>query len=458
MSQSKELGTESIGRLLVKMAVPAALGILVLSINFIVDTIFVGRYVGTLAIAAITVVMPISFLISSIGMAIGVGGSSVISRALGADDTRKANRTFANMATLTFTLAILLLLLCVAFKEPVLILYGGKGDILAPAETFFNIVLLSVPALAWAMMSNNVMRAEGRPKMAMYTMMIPSIINIILDPILILGLDMGLEGAGWATTISYFCSAAFALWYFFPGPSELKIRWSQLPLKKKLVREIASIGSVTLARQGAVSLLMIVLNHSLFAYGDELAVAVFGVINRIMMFANFPVLGITQGFLPIAGYNYGADKLVRVKDSIRISILSGTLISMGLFLIILLFAEPIISLFTTDPELLGPTPRALRIVFLAIPLVTAQLVGSAYFQAIGKALPALLLTLTKQGFFLVPLVLTMPRVWGLDGIWYAFPVADVLAATVTLWYLSREVRMRLNPAIELEPKVEVIEE
>ncbi len=459
MSQSKELGREPIGRLLVKMAVPAALGILVLSINFIVDTIFVGRFVGTLAIAAITVVMPISFLISSAGMAIGVGGASVISRALGGDDLAKANRTFGNMATMTLILACSLLFVCVLFKEEVLVLYGGKGDILAPAATFFNIVLMSVPALAWAMMSNNVMRAEGRPKMAMYTMMIPSVVNLILDPVLILGLDMGLRGAAWATTLSYFCSAGFAIWYFFPGPSELKIKWINLPLKKQLVREISSIGSVTLARQGAVSLFMIVLNHSLFNQGGELAVAIFGVINRVLMFANFPVLGITQGFLPIAGYNYGAEKYDRVKAVIRVSILSGTLISLGLLLSILFFAEPIVSLFTTDPKLLAPTPRALKIVFMAIPLITAQLVGSAYFQAIGKALPALLLTMTKQGFFLIPLVLIMPPFFedGLDGIWYAFPLADVLAATVTLLYLFREVRKRLNPAIELQSRAEVIE-
>ncbi len=458
MSQSKELGSEPIGRLLVKMAVPASIGILVMSINFIVDTIFVGRFVGSLGIAAITVVLPISFLISSIGMSIGVGGASVISRALGGDDYDKACRTFGNMVSLTLLLAVSMVLIGSVFQVPVLQLFGAKGDILPPAREYFNIVLFGIPALAWAMMSNNTMRAEGKPKMAMLSMMIPAIVNIVLDPVLIIWLEMGLRGAAWATTISYFASALFTCWFFFTGRSELQLSWSSLRLHLPIVRDIASIGFVTLARQGTVSLLTIVLNHSLFSYGDELAVAVFGVINRIMMFANFPVLGITQGFLPIAGYNYGAQHWLRVKDSIRISVLAGTGISLLLLTLILLFAHPIIGLFTTDPDLLGPTPRALQLVFLAIPLIPAQLIGSAYFQAIGKALPALFLTMTKQGFFLIPLVLTLPLAYGLDGIWYAFPISDVLAAAVTLWYLLREVRKRLNPAIEHAPTAQVVKE
>jgi Na+-driven multidrug efflux pump len=289
-------------------------------------------------------------------------------------------------------------------------------------------------------------------------MMIPAVVNIVLDPVFIIVLDWGLEGAAWATTISYYMSAAFTSWFFFLGPSELSLTWGRMRPEWELVREITSIGFVTLARQGTVSLLTIVLNHSLFAYGDELAIAIFGVINRIMMFANFPVLGITQGFLPIAGFNYGAQYWLRVRDTIRISILSGTAISLLLLTGILLFARPAVGLFTTDPALLKPTPRALKIVFMAIPLIPAQLIGAAYFQAIGKALPALLLTMTKQGFFLIPLVLILPLFFDLDGIWYAFPLSDILAATVTLTYLLWEIRGKLTPQIEHNPVAEVIQE
>jgi putative MATE family efflux protein len=450
MSNSQELGTKPIGQLLAKMAIPASVGILVMSIYFIVDTIFVGRFVGTLGIAAITVVMPITFLISSIGMAIGVGGGSIISRALGADNNRKACHIFGNMATLTFLLVITMGMLGLFLGDHILRLFGAQGEILAPARAYFLIILLGVPALAWAMMSNNVMRAEGEPTMAMLSMMIPAVANIILDPVFIIWLDWGLEGAAWATTISYYMSAAFTLWYFFFGKSELRLYRSSLKLEAHLVKEIASIGVVTLARQGSVSLLTIVLNNTLFTYGSELAVAIYGIINRIMMFANFPVLGITQGFLPIAGYNYGAQKWDRVRQIIRYSIRTGTIIAVGLFTGIILGAEPITKLFTTDQALLSRTPSALILVFLATPLITVQLVGAAYFQAIGKALPALFLTLTKQGFFLIPLVLILPLYFGLDGVWYAFPASDILAAAVTYGYLRYEMWRTLERELEVK--------
>ncbi|MEZ5043083.1 MAG: MATE family efflux transporter [Saprospiraceae bacterium] len=451
MSKSQELGTENIGKLLVKMAVPASIGILVMSIYFIVDTIFVGRFVGSLGIAAITVVLPLSFLIGSFGMAIGVGGASVISRALGGRDIDKAKLTFGNMITITLILAISLVILGYFVADPILSAFGAKGEIMGPAKSYFRIILLGIPCLAWMMMANNVMRGEGKPRFAMIAMIFPAILNIILDPIFIIFFKMGLEGAAWATTISYFLSAGFGLWFFIFGPSELKISIQAFVLRFAVVKEIAAIGGVTLARQGAVSLLSIVLNNSLFQYGDELAIAVWGIINRTMMFANFPVLGVTQGFIPIAGFNYGAKHWDRVKKVISAAIKSGTFIAIGLFTTILFFSSNITSLFTNDPELIRRTPGALIIVFMATPLITVQLIGAAYFQAIGKALPALFLTLTKQGFFLIPLVLILPIFFNLNGIWYAFPIADVLAAVVTFSYLRREVRRDLMPKI-LEQK------
>ncbi|MEO1713693.1 MAG: MATE family efflux transporter, partial [Bacteroidota bacterium] len=267
MSNSKELGTEPIPKVLAKMAIPASVGFLIMNIYFIVDTIFVGRWVGPLGIAAITVVMPISFLVSSIGMAIGVGGASVISRALGADDENHACRTFGNMVSLTVILVFLLMILGFVFEHSILEAFGAKGDIFPYAETYFEIILMGTPFLAWAMMSNNVMRAEGEPNMAMLVMMIPAVVNLILDPIFIVWFEWGIAGAAWATAISYVMSAFFSLWFFTSGRSELKIFWSSLKLKLSLIKEISSIGSVTLARQGTISLLSIVLNQSLFTYG-----------------------------------------------------------------------------------------------------------------------------------------------------------------------------------------------
>ena len=443
-SQSKVFGTDKISKLLIKQAVPAGIGMLIMSIYGIVDTIFVGHYVGVLGIAAITVVMPISFLISSIGMAIGIGGASIIARAFGGDDKEKAFDTFGNMISLTVILGLIIVSLGLAFQEPILQTFGAKGDILEPAKVYFKITLIGVPALAWAMMANNAIRAEGQATMAMMTMLIPAILNMILDPIFIVWFDMGLAGAAWATAISYFSSAAFTAWFlFFSGRSEIKIVLENLRVKIGIVKEIFSIGIVTIARQGTVSILMILLNQSLFNYGDESSLAVFGIINRMMMFALFPVIGIMQGYQPIAGYNYGAGNNERVRAIINLSIKASTIIATVIFICIIAFSTAITSVFTTDENLLAQTPRALMIVFGATPLISVQLIGSAYFQAIGKSVPALILTLTKQGFFLIPLIIILPSFLGLDGIWWSFPIADVLSAIVTYWYLRREMRRTL---------------
>ncbi|MGB0838864.1 MAG: MATE family efflux transporter [Chitinophagales bacterium] len=442
--QSQTLGTESIGKLLTQQAIPASIGILMLSIYLIVDTIFVGRYVGPVGIAAITVVMPITFLISAIGMAVGVGGASIISRALGANDRPQALLTFGNMISLTLVMSFLIIGISVLYSEPLLRLFGANGNILPYAQSYFNILILGIPFLTLAMMSNPVIRAEGQAKMAMLTLLIPAFTNLILDPFLIAYLDWGIEGAAWATSFAYLLSGSYIIWYFVAGKrSELELLVKNLKLRWSIIREITAIGGVTLARQGTISLLTVVLNQSLFVYGGELAIAIYGIINRVMMFVNFPVMGITQGFLPIAGFNYGAEKWQRVRKTIILSVAWGTGIATGLFILVVLFATPLVQVFTLDASLLEMGPPALVIAFLATPLITIQLVGAAYFQAIGKALPALLLTLTKQGFFLIPLILLLPLELGLDGIWWAFPVADCLSAAVTYWYLKREMKATL---------------
>ncbi|MEL6945795.1 MAG: MATE family efflux transporter, partial [Bacteroidota bacterium] len=324
MSKNSTFGTDPLGKLLRQQAIPASIGILVMSIYGIVDTIFVGHWVGSLGIGAITVVMPITFLISSIGMAIGIGGASIISRAFGEENEGKATRTFGNQMILTLGLSIFFVLLGFQFQEEILSLFGGKGEILEPARAYFKILLYGVPFLAWAMMSNNVIRAEGYPKIAMFVLLVPAITNIILDPIFIVVLDMGIKGAAWATTLAYIASATFATWYFLKGDTQMRLTRHCFNPSWPIIKEIASIGSVTLARQGTISVLSIVLNNALFTYGGEIALSIYGIIGRVLMFANFPVLGITQGFVPIVGFNYGAKLYERVKDLITISMKSAS--------------------------------------------------------------------------------------------------------------------------------------
>ena len=441
---ANKLGTEKISKLLIKQAVPATIGILVMSLNMIVDTIFVGQWIGVLAIAAITVVLPIAFLISSIGMGIGLGGSSIISRALGADDTKKAFLTFGNQICLTVILAIIFVVLGNFFSVPILNLFGAKGAILPIASEYFNVIIYGVPFLAFAMMGNPVIRAEGKPKFAMYAMMVPSVINIVLDIIFIKYLDWGIWGAGLATSFAYASCGLYILYFFLSSKSELKIIPKNFKLDFTIVREIVELGGVSVVRQGAVSVLMIVLNYSLFTYGGEISISIFGIVNRIMMFAYSPVLGVSQGFLPVAGFNIGAKNNKRVKETIKKSIWFGSILGTIIFIVVLIFKEEIISVFTNDITLLRETPNATLIAFLAAPIVTMQLIGSAYFQAAGKAMPALFLTLLKQGIFLIPLAYILPKYYGIDGVWWSFPIADVLSTIITVWVLKREVDKNLK--------------
>lgn len=443
---ANDLGTEKIGSLLVKQAVPATIGILVMSLNMIVDTIFVGQWVGVLAIAAITVVLPIAFLISSIGMGIGIGGSSIISRALGAENSEKAFLTFGNQICLTLILAIIFVLFGNFFSVPILNLFGAKGDILPIASEYFAMVIFGVPFLAFAMMGNPVIRAEGKPKFAMYAMIIPAILNIVLDIIFIKFFDWGMTGAGLATFISFASIGLYILYFFLSNKSELKIIPKNFALDGKIVREIVELGGVSVVRQGAISVLMIVLNYSLFTYGGEISISIFGIINRVMMFSLSPVMGVSQGFLPVAGFNIGAKKNDRVKETIKKSIYFGSILGTIIFLAIILFKEQVIQIFTNDITLLQETPNAMLIVFIATPIITMQLIGSAYFQAAGKAMPALFLTLLKQGIFLIPLAYILPKYFGVAGVWWSFPIADILSTLVTVLVLKREVDKNLISA------------
>jgi len=440
---AEELGTQDIKKLLIKQAVPASVGILFMSVNILIDTIFVGQWIGSLAIAAVTVVLPITFFISSLGMAIGVGGGSVLSRALGANNKEKALLTFANQIMMTFFMASVFVLLGMFFSDEMLALFGAKGAIVQPATEFFFPIILSVPFLALCMMGNNIIRAEGRAKFAMYAMIIPAFVNIILDIVFIKMMSLGMLGAALATSISYFMCFVFVLW-FFRYKSELKLQSKHFKFNFPIVKEITELSFVTFSRQGVVSILAIILNHTLYTYGGEHSIAVYGIISRMLMFALFPVLGITQGFIPIAGYNYGANNYARVKETIQISIKYAALLAAIIFVFILLFAQPIVAVFTTDAKVIAETPNALRWVFAASPIIAIQLIGAAYFQAAGKAKKALFLTLSKQGFFLIPLVLILPNFFGIFGVWVSFPIADVLSTLITGYFLKKEMKTKLT--------------
>jgi len=453
---AEQLGSEPIGSLLIKQAVPASIGILVMSLNILVDSIFVGNWIGSIAIAAINVVLPVSFFIGALGMSVGIGGSSIISRALGSNNQAKALKTFGNQITLTLLITITMVILGLTYVDSIIPAFGGKGRIFEPAKTYYTIVLYGVPFLALCMMGNTVIRAEGKPKFAMIAMIIPSVGNLVMDYIFIYIFNWGMAGAAWATTIGYILCFAYVLYFFISKNSELKINLSHIRLDFPILKEISSLGFVTLARQATTSVVYLLMNNILFGLGGEAMVAVYAIIGRMLMFALFPVFGVTQGFLPIAGFNYGAGKHQRVKESIYTAIKYAAILATVVFIGLVIFPAEIASLFLSSKEgmpaeelainnyVLEHIPLAMRLVFAATPIIALQLIGAAYFQAIGKAIPALLLTLTRQGFFFIPLVFILPIYFGELGVWMAFPIADILATIVTGYYLRKEVKKELE--------------
>ena len=452
---SEALGSEPIGKLLIKQALPASIGILVMSLNVLIDSIFVGNWIGSIAFASINVVLPVSFFIGSLGMAIGVGGSSIISRALGSNNKEKALYTFGNQISLGFLFMISLVILGLAFAEDIIPKFGGKGDIFEPAKIYYTIILYGVPILGFAMMGNTVIRAEGKPKFAMIAMIIPTVSNLVMDYVFINLMNMGMHGAAWATTGSYLACFLYVFWFFNSKNSELKISFRHFKLQKEIVSEIASLGGVTLARQAVVSVTYLLMNNILYNIGQEGLVAVYAIIGRMLMFALFPVFGVTQGFLPIAGYNYGAQQYQRVRETINTAILYAAVVATLVFIGLMIFPAEITSLFISNSTNLTPkelalnqyvlshTAEPMRWVFAATPIIALQLIGAAYFQAAGKAIPALLLTLSRQGFFFIPLVLILPQFYGELGVWISFPIADILATLVTRYFLNREVKTKL---------------
>lgn len=433
----QELGTVSIPKLIVKQSVPAALGILFMTVNILIDTIFVGRWIGPLAIAALSVATPAVFFIGSVGFAIGVGGSSVISRALGDGDKDKALAAFGHQILFTALLTLALSAVGLIFSEPILAFLGARGKIVEPATTLYYPILIAAPLQAFLGMGSSVMRAENRSGYAMATIIISAFGNILLDVIFIKILGWGIFGAALATAFSYAMAFAFMLWYFV-FKSNFKLARAHFVPKRKLSREIAALSFSTFSRQGVITVLSVLLNTTLFNHGGENAVTVYGIASRMLMFALFPVNGITEGFLPVAGYNLGAKKFARVRESVKVSVRYAALLAVLIYATILIFAELIVTLFTADAKVLQEAPNALRWIFAASPIIALQLIGAAYFQAAGNARKSMLLTLSKQGFFLIPLVLILPHFFGIFGVWVAFPIADVMATMLTVWFLKRE--------------------
>ena len=432
----KTFETDSIGRLLFKMSVPAAIGMIVNALYNLVDTIFVGRGVGSLGIAGLTVALPVQAIIGALGMTFGVGAASIISRRLGEKRPDLAARAAVASFSLSFLFSVFIFLTGEAFIDPLLRIFGATDTILPYGREYMRVILAGAFFLAFAMVGNNVTRAEGQPKIAMLTMVIGGGLNIILDPVFIFLLKMGIRGAAIATVISQFCAFIFIARFILKGKSHLPLKKSYLRLEMVLIREILSLGIPTFVRQAGMSLLALAVNNVLKTAGGDLGIATYGMINRLFMFTLMPIFGIVHGYQPIAGYSFGAGLKKRLSEVNQKAFAATTILSLGSFLILQVFARFLISVFTRDPQLIDMAVPSLRAASACIWLLGLQVIGSTFFMSIGRAFPAFFLGLSRQFFFLIPLVLILPRFWGLKGVWYAFPMADLLSSLLTvLWFL-----------------------
>ena len=442
MDRSQQLEHEKISRLLLRLSLPATVAMIVNALYNIVDSIFIGRGVGYLAIGGLTVAFPMQMAIMALAQMIGIGAASAFSRNLGAKNREKANLVAGNSYLMVVVLGILICTSGLVFITPILRLFGATDLLMPYARDYLQVILLGSLYFPFVMSANNLIRAEGNARVAMFAMLLGTIANIGLDYLFIFPLQMGIRGAALATIISQFLSLIYVLFYLRGEHTSIKVKLHHLKPNWLIQKEILKVGSSSFGRQVAGSAMAIVLNNSLAFYGGELALAVFGIVHRVIMFLFMPMFGIVQGMQPIAGYNYGAGRMDRVKEVVKISIIGTTIFATASTIFGELFPGTIIRLFNDDPELIKNGTLALRIVIAMIPVVGVQIIGAALFQSVGKALPAMVLTLSRQILFLIPLVLILPRIGnlGLLGIWISFPIADLLSTVFTSLWMRKEMK------------------
>ena len=408
-----------------------------MALHSVIDTIYIARGIGTIGVAAVAISFPVQVIFYALGGALGIGGSSVISRALGAKNLQKANQTLGNIISLVLVVGFSGAFLGLYYMEPMLLLLGTSDIIMLPAKEYLGILLYGITFLVLGFSINNVVRAEGNSRTAMLSMIMSSLLNIILTPIFMFALQLGMRGAAYGTVWAQGITAIYLLYYLYSGKSTLSIQVKYFYPRLQIIKEMLAVGASAFIRQGSASVMLIVANNLLILYGGELAIAVLGIIHRIMMFTLMPILGIVQGMMPIVGFNYGAKKISRVKESIVLSMKISTAIALLAFLLVMTLPGLLMRVFTTDPAAIEMGKIALRIIFTLSFTVGMQMVTAGVFQALGKAREAFLISMARQILFLIPLLLLLPLQLGLTGIWLAFPLADLLSVALTFLLIYR---------------------
>ena len=435
------LDDDRIGQLMLKLSLPALTGLLVMTMYNVVDTIFVGHYVGPSGIAGLTIVFPAQMLTMAIGQMMGMGGASLISRSIGAGNIHRAEHALGNALTAAVALSVVVMIAGLSNTDMWLRLMGASETVLPYAREYMDIILIAVPFKTIAMAQSSLIRAEGNARVPMTGMIIGAVLNIILDAVFIILLDMGIRGAALGTLIASLVTTLYFMRYYLSGKSFLKIHTKSLIIEWGILGAVLAIGIAAFASLSASSLAVVFINRALATFGGDVAISAYGLINRIMMFAFLPGIVIAQGLQPILGFNYGAKRYDRVLKAIKIAVIAATTFSIIVFLAVYFAPEVFIRVFTTDGEVIALASYAAKRIFFLRYLIGFIIVGSTVFQAMGKAPQAFVTAIARPVLFLLPLVFILPKYWQLDGVWLAFPVTDVLTLILVLVLIIPQIRV-----------------
>lgn len=457
MDRQKRLGEENISSLLMKFSIPAIVGMLVNALYNIVDRVFIGHIpvIGKLAITGVGITMPIMTIIMAFAMLVGIGAAAVISIKLGQGKTKEAEEILGNAFVLLIIFSVAITIVGLIFIDEILIAFGASPDTIVYAKEFIIVIFIGSVFSMIGFGLNNSIRSEGNPKVAMITMLIGAIVNTILEPIFIFVLGLGVMGAAIATVIAQAISTVWILRYFTKGNSLLKLKIENMKLKSNHIKSIFAVGMSPFAMQLAASVIQVISNNSLKVYGGDIAIGAMTVITSVAMIFLMPVFGFNQGSQPLIGYNYGAKKYKRVKETVKYGVLAATVVVVIGFIVIQVFPETIIKIFNSDEELINIGTKGMRIFLFMMPVIGFQIISTNFFQSIGKAKISMFLSLLRQVIILIPMLLILPKFLGLTGVWIAGPISDGLASLITVFFVAKEFK-NLNKLKQCEKELSAI--
>ena len=435
-----ELGTEKVSRLLRQYAVPAIIAMTASSLYNMVDSIFIGHGVGKFAIAGLALTFPMMNLGAAFGALVGVGASATISMLLGQKNYDMAQKVLGNVVTLNTIIGLVYTVVFMIFLDPILYFFGASENTIGYARDYMIIILLGNIITHMYLGLNAVMRSAGMPKKAMYATIFTVIINAILDPLFIYVLDWGIKGAAIATIIAQTLALGWIVKIFSNRNLVIHFKKGIYKLKKRIVKDVISIGMAPFFMNTAACLIVILINQGLQRHGGDLAIGAYGIVNRVSFVFVMIVLGLNQGMQPIVGFNYGAKQFLRVKEALKLTIMYATAIMTLGFLLAEIFPRQIVMIFTTDEELIQQAIKGMRIVFACFPIVGFQIVTGNFFQSVGMAGKSVFMSLTRQLLFLLPGLLIFPYFFQDNGIWMSMPISDGLSSLVAFIMLYNQMK------------------